>query len=82
MLSARRESLFGRSKQQVGGYEQFVSAAAVYSPHSTKHGVDDAMPRFGDGGRTDWFTVMAIVASGTGFLLAGYLLAGLTGFIN
>ena len=40
------------------------------------------MPRFGNGARPDWLTIGAIIASGSGFALAAYLLAGLTGLLN
>ena len=39
------------------------------------------MPRFARR-QIEWITVTAIFGSGAGFLLAAYLLAGLTGFLD
>ena len=44
---------------------------------------EGAMPRFGNGRRRrNWFSTAAVLASAAGFLVAAYLLAGLTGFLN
>jgi hypothetical protein len=71
-----KSSLAAQSNKLAAASNSFRPQQST-APRRQSMGVDDAMPRFGEGARTDWLTVMSIVVTGAGFLLAGYLLAGL-----
>ena len=76
----------GCPQQKNGTCEQSLAVCGGLSAcsQSTQHEVrydENSMPRFGNQ-KHDWLNTVAVLATGAGFLLAAYLLAGLTGFLN